>query len=464
MEPETQPLLPTLRDLIKKHQTQLRDDYFTFLRYPSISSEPEFKDQLLECAGWLTDYLKKMGFEVEIWPTSGHPTIFATYLKAGPERPTLLIYNHYDVQPVDPLEAWQTPPFEPTVQGHEVYARGAQDNKGQCFYVLQALKLYLEASGSLPLNIKLCIEGEEEIGSAGLAQILSKKADALKADYLAIVDLGIPNAHTPAVTLGIRGIVTMDVEVQTTRLDLHSGSHGGIVINPIQALVKLLAGVHDEQGHVRIPGFYDKVEELSPEDRKQISFQFDEHKYREITGALPLGGEQAAYSPLERAWIRPTFEINGIYGGYTGKGFKTVIPAKASAKVSCRLVPKQDPQEIGELVADYLRSQAPEGVQVHVHIHPGGGKAVRINPSAKVVQAFIQAFEEVFKTSCESILEGGSIPIVTELALASGADVILVGLGLAGDQIHAPNEHFGLDRIEKGILMMARAIDILGSH
>lgn len=436
------------------------EDYFTFLRFQSISSEPEFKQPLLDCAEWLMSYLKTLQFKVELWPTPGHPVIFAQNLEAGPSKPTLLIYNHYDVQPVDPLEEWISEPFNPTIRQGEVYARGAQDNKGQCFYVLQALKRLMKTEGKLPINIKLCIEGEEEVGSHGLSQIVKDKTKELKADYLAIVDVGIPHATTPAVTLGIRGITTMDVEVVGSQTDLHSGSHGGVVKNPIHALVELLASLRDAEGRVAVPGFYDDVKNLSEAERQQITFDFNPQEYHQVTGAEATGGEKD-YSPYERAWIRPTIEVNGIQGGYSGQGFKTVIPAKAIAKVSCRLVSDQNPQKIGELVARYLEKNAPAGVSVKVHRHAGGGKAVRISPKAKVVQAFAQAFAEVFQKPCQYIMAGGSIPVVTELAEACGGEVLLMGLGLDSDKIHAPNEHFGLDRIEKGAQVMLKGIKLL---
>lgn len=454
--------LSAIKSLINTNRKQILDDYYTFLRFPSVSSEPEYQKDVLACAEWLQTYLKDLGFHVERWETSGHPTVFASYMHAGADKPTLLIYNHYDVQPVDPLDEWTTSPFSPEERNGEVYARGAQDNKGQCFYVLQALKFYLEYYGSFPINIKLCIEGEEEMGSVGLSQILESKREQLKADYTAIVDLGLHDAKIPALTLGIRGLFTMDVEVKGANTDLHSGSHGGIVPNPIHALVSLLAGLRDESGKITIPGFYDQVAEMPLEERAKISFHFDLNDYQSITGAYPVGGEKD-FSALERAWIRPTLEINGISGGYTGKGFKTVIPAKAYAKISCRLVPDQDPHHMGELVANYLRKNAPSGVQVTVKVNPGNGKAARSKIDSRVVKAFAKAFEEVFGVPCEYILEGASIPIATELATVSGGEIILLGLGLTSDQIHAPNEHFGIDRIEKGILMIARAIEVL-SH
>lgn len=450
----------SIRSLIEKHKDKFLEDYFTFLRFPSVSSEPEYKHQVVECAHWVKNYLQEIGFEVEQWPTKGHPVIYANYLKAGSDKPTLLIYDHYDVQPVDPIGEWISPPFQPTQRNGEIYARGAQDNKGQCFYVFQALKLYLEHHGSFPLNIKLCIEGEEEMGSQGLSHLLSQKKQELKADYLAIVDLGLHDPQIPAVTLGTRGLVTLEVEVQGSNIDLHSGSHGGIVPNPIHVLVSLLESLRDHNGRIKVPEFYDDVVEMHAKERALFSFHFDMSDYQQKTGAYPVGGEKE-YSVLERAWIRPTLEINGIHGGYTGKGFKTVIPAKAFAKISCRLVPNQDPQKIGNLVANYLRANAPHGVQVSVQVHSGGGKAVRINPSAKIVKAFSNAFQDVFGVPCEFILEGASIPIVAELAQVSGGEVIMLGLGLTTDQIHAPNEHFGIDRLVKGTLIMARAIELL---
>ena len=253
----------------------------------------------------------------------------------------------------------------------------------------------------------------------------------------------------------------MDVVVQGSKIDLHSGTHGGIVPNPLHALVTLLASLRDANGHIRVPNFYKNVQEMSAEERAPVSFAFDQETYWQETGAQPMGGE-TKYTPLERAWVRPTLEINGIHGGYAGRGFKTVIPAKAHAKISCRLVPSQDPKEIGELVKKYLEQHAPPGVEVSVHLHRGQGRSIRVSSKARVVQAFSQAFEEVFEAPCEFIYEGASIPIVPKLAEACGGETLLMGLGLITDQIHAPNEHFGLDRLVKGMLIMGRALQLLG--
>lgn len=453
--------LKSLQKLLAEQQSTALEEYFTFLRFPSVSSESKHNEDVLACADWVVNYLKKLGFQTELWPTSGHPTVFATNLEAGPEKPTLLIYNHYDVQPIDPLEEWLSQPFEPVVRAGEVFARGAQDNKGQCFYTLQALKILLKRDKKLPINIKLCIEGEEETGSMGLSQVIKHKQKELKADYLAIVDMGIRQPNSPAITLGLRGLITLDLIVQGSNTDLHSGSHGGLAYNPIHALVKILSTLRDASGKIAIPGFYEGVVALSDQERQQISLDFDENEYEKMFGSKASGGE-SAFSPWERAWTRPTIEINGITGGYSGSGFKTVIAAQASAKISCRLVPNQDPTKIGQLVANFLENQAPPGITVEVKMRPGGGKAVRAGQTSPVVNAFAQANQEVFQKPCEFIFEGASVPIVPELTEASQSEVLMLGLGLPDDKIHAPNEHFGIDRLEKGALMMARAIELLG--
>jgi acetylornithine deacetylase/succinyl-diaminopimelate desuccinylase-like protein len=451
-----------IKKLINQNKAQWIKDYYSFLQFQSISTDPHYKPQVLACADWVANYLEEMGFSIELWQTEGHPVIYGSHLKAGSDKPTLLIYNHYDVQPVDPLEEWISPPFEPTLRDGQVYARGAQDNKGQCFYVLQALKLLLEINKSLPLNIKLCIEGEEECGSAGLGSLLKNKKEELKADYLVVVDVGLQDPSVPAVTIGVRGLISMDVEAEGTKTDLHSGVHGGLAYNPIHALVEILSKLRNNEGKIVVPGFYDDIVEMTPKERAEISVKFDQKKYENTFGRPPTGGE-IEISPMERTGLRPTIEINGISGGYAGKGFKTVIPAKAHAKISCRLVPGQNPEKIGILVANFLEKQAPNGISAKVNVHKGKGEALRASPHSVVVQSFAKAFEEIFQKSCEFILEGASIPIVTELARTSESEVVLVGLGLGDDQIHAPNEHFGLDRIEKGIVIIVRALEILGN-
>lgn len=449
--------LDQLRHSYKQSEAKALEAFQKFLSFPSISSEAEYTPHLLDCAGWLREKMNSLGLTTQLWKTSGHPILFGEDLSAGPSKPTLLIYNHYDVQPVDPLELWKSPPFEPAIRNGQIYARGAQDNKGQCFYVMQALKLLREKNGGYPINIKWLIEGEEETGSEGLEGILAEKSQELKADYLAIVDLGIPGPNIPAITLGTRGILTMDIVVRGSNTDLHSGVHGGIVFNPIHALVHILSSCRDKEGKITVPGFYDSVSPINDREKERLFLDFDEKEYHQAFGALPTGGE-TRLTPFERAWTRPTLEINGIHGGYTGDGFKTVIPAQASAKISCRLVPRQDPKQIGPLVAEYLKSLAPEGIEVEVNVHPGSGSACRSNIRSKGVQAFSKAYEEVFGQPISYTYEGGSIPIINALSEASGSEVILLGLGLADDYMHAPNEHFGIDRLEKGALIMALGI------
>lgn len=433
-------------------------DFFEFLSIPSISSEPAYKEQVEQGAEWVKRRLDSLGFTTTKWEGKGHPVIFGK----SPEisgKPTLLIYNHYDVQPVDPLELWHSPPFQPTVKQGQVFARGAQDNKGQCFYVLEALR-HLKEKGGFPINIKVCIEGEEECGSTLLSHLLPTKSKELKADYLAIVDLGIPSLEEPALTLGTRGLVTFDLEITGSSTDLHSGSHGGIAYNPLFALAQLLAEVKSSSGKITIPGFYEDVAVSTDEVVEALDFSFDEKRYFEHFGISPSGGEKEC-KPLENLWLKPTFEVNGMWGGYTGQGFKTVIPAQAFAKFSCRLVPGQNPEKISRLVKTYFESQSPGGLHVKVEVHSGKGEAVRTSPHSKGVQAFAKAYEEVFAKPCTFILSGASIPIIPELAHASGASPILLGLGLDTDQIHAPNEHFGLDRLEKGAKIMVKAIENL---
>ncbi len=452
--------LEKLYQLFEKHQKQILEDYFTFLRFQSISSEPKFSKQTLAAASWVKDYLIEAGLDVQMWETSDFPVVFATWLNAPSDKPTVMLYGHYDVQPVDPLELWESPPFEPTVRDGEVYARGAQDNKGQCFYVISALRTILKEEGSLPVNVKLCIEGGEEIGSPGLSGILKDKKAELQADHVLIVDVGLHDMDSPAVTIGVRGLVAMTLEVQGSLTDLHSGSHGGIVYNPNHALIQILDSLRDSSGKILVPEFYDDVRKVAPETKEKLSFDFQAEQYEAAFGAKPTGGE-LSLSPLESGWLRPTLEINGLGGGYSGEGFKTVIPAKAIAKISCRLVPDQDPEDIGNKIKSFIQQNTPEGVTSTLTIHPGTGKAVRTRPDSEIAQASAKAFSEVFDKPCSYILEGASIPVTPELTKASGGSVLLIGYGLPGDQIHAPNEHFGLERFKKGFVTIGRILTIL---
>ncbi|MCB1180876.1 MAG: dipeptidase [Chlamydiia bacterium] len=454
--------LDELQEKFTKEKTRLIEDFFTFLRFESIATDPTYKQEVLNCHEWVAQYLLKLGFNVEIWDTENAPVIFATDLRAGPDQPTLLLYNHYDVQPVDPLNLWTTPPFEPTIRDEKIYARGASDNKGQCFYTLFALKTLVDHYGYLPINIKYVIEGEEESGSAGLFNLLEEKKDQLKAEHLLIIDSGIEKENEPAITLGTRGICCLSVTLTGSKTDLHSGMCGGMAYNPNRALVEILASLKDDTGTVTIPSFYDEVAKMPPHERSEIDFNFDEEVFHHNFGFKPTGMERGV-SPLEANWLRPTLEINGISGGYAGPGFKTVIPAKANAKISCRLVPYQDPVRIAALVESAILAKLPEGISAQIEILPGRGPASRTNPQSTIAKVMAQSYTNVFNKPCKRILLGGSIPIAADLATVSGAEMLCIGVALPTDRIHAPDEHFSISALKKGFLILAHAIELL-SH
>lgn len=439
-----------------ENKEEILKDFFTFLRFPSISTDPKHEQDVRKTAAWLCDYMKQIGLDVEIWETSGLPSIFGTHLKAGPGRPTLLIYHHYDVQPVDPIELWDSPPFEPVVKNNSVYARGAQDNKGQCFYSITAIRAFLSLVKEVGINLKVFIEGEEESGGHGTTEIVAKRKEELKADYLLIIDTGLPKRGEPGITLGTRGVLSMEVELKNSNTDLHSGSHGGIALNPNRALVSVLAKLWDASGRVTVPGFYDAVKEA---DKGKFDPEFDLEAYKKAYGVKAFAAEKG-FSLIETNWLRPVLEINGISGGYAGAGFKTVIPSKAIAKLSCRLVPDQDPAKIYQSIVQFLQNNIPEGMELKMHFYHGA-PAFRSQTDAPIVKIVAQAYEEVFKKKCRYLLDGASIPIVVDLTKASGAQTVLMGFGLGEDNIHAPNEHFGLDRFEMGCITVGRLLALL---
>ncbi len=438
------------------HKEEILNDYFTLLRFKSISADPAFNKETRSCAEWVSKYLESIGMDVSLWETSGQPVVFATHLKAGPSRPTVLIYHHYDVQPVDPLELWKSDPFEPVIREGHVYARGALDNKGQCAYSLSALKAFLKLATKININIKVFIEGEEESGGEGTFGILAGKKEELKADSLLIVDMDLPAANVPGITLGMRGILALEVECINAKTDLHSGTHGGIALNPNRALVTALSKLWDSSGKIAIPHFYEDLIPLAEEDAKKLDKTFDKKQYSEQFG-VNIFSEEAGFSPLESNWLRPSLEINGISGGYAGAGFKTVIPARASAKLSCRLVPGQDPVKTLQKIKSFLKAQVPEGMLFNVKEHHGA-QAFRSSFDSSLILLVAKAFEEVFNQKCKYLLCGASVPLVPSLAQASGAETALIGCGLAEDNIHAPNERFGLDRFEQGFLTIGRIL------
>lgn len=445
-----------LQDWFDKNQKDIEKDYFTFLRFQSISTEPNHKQDVLDCCDWLFQYLKSIGLKAEKISTSGYPVIIAEDLSAGVDAETVLFYGHYDVQPIDPIEEWKSPPFEPTVRDGLVYARGASDNKGQLFYTITAIRAMKEL-GNIPINIKCCFEGEEEKGSEGLSEILPKIQERIKADHVLIVDVDIPDANTPAINLGARGIVTLDVELIGSNIDLHSGHLGGISLNPLRAMTTLLAKCWDVDGRIQVPHFYDSVEEIAEEERKEMTTDLEALK--EVYGIRAFAPEKP-YTECESNWIRPTLEINGLAGGYFGEGFKTVIPAKAVAKISCRLVANQNPDQVAKHVAQFLQSEVEKGMEINIKIGHGG-PAVRGSSTSKLAQVATSAYSEVFGKPCRKIYAGGSVPIVSDLVKAAKGDVVLIGVALNEDNIHAPNECFSLGRIEQGFLIIGTIIQKL---
>jgi acetylornithine deacetylase/succinyl-diaminopimelate desuccinylase-like protein len=447
-----------LRAWLEKNRKQIRDDYFEFLRFRSISTETEFKGQVRACAKWVKGYLEKSSFLTELIETPVHPVVFAEK-SAGKEKPTVLIYGHYDVQPVDPLELWKSDPFTPTERDGRVYARGAVDDKGQIFYAMVALRALVELGKPLPVNVKFCIEGEEEAASVGLTTILPKIKDKLFSQSLLVVDFDSYDETTPAINLGARGLIAMDVSLSGSNGDLHSGGLGGIAYNPNRALVELLAKLYDENGRVRVDGFYDDVAEASEEEKKIFAQKNGTSYYTKEFGIQAFGGEKGC-TVQEANLFRPTVEINGLGGGYFGSGFKTVIPAKSIAKISCRLVPNQDPEKIGQQLIAFLKKHCPKGMKLHAEIL-SGARAYRAKPFSKLAEAVATASEEATGKTCHRSLTGGSIPVVAELGSQLQADIVGMGYGLPTDQIHAPNEHFDFRRFDLGFFTVARAIERL---
>lgn len=443
---------------LAKNEEKIREDLFTFLRFKTISSDSSFSSEHQRCAEWLKEYLRSLDCHAEVISTSNLPIVIAEDLKAGPNRPTLLIYGHYDVQPVDPIELWKTDPFEPVLKDGNIIARGAQDDKGQIFYSIAALRFFRETHKPLPVNLKFCIEGEEENGSEGLSGVLPNLKEKLKTDFLLVIDFDMLNAKTPSINLGARGIITLDVTLSGSNIDLHSGGFGGIAYNPNRAAAELIRELWDEKGRVTVPHFYDDVHELSEKEKKH--FFSNESSFIKEAGIIAKGGE-VGLETYETNWLRPTLEINGLSGGYSGPGFKTVIPASTRIKISCRLVPNQDPQKIGQYVKDFLIKKVKKGIHIQVDILHGG-KAYRGNAESKLAIAVSKALEKQFRKPCQKILSGGSIPVVAELMNVLKPEVVGMGFGLPGDNVHAPNEHFGWDRFIQGIQTVIQSIEYLG--
>lgn len=421
-----------------------------FLKIPSISALSEYKDDVKKACDWLKRELTKIGMKnVQVFETNGHPIVYGDWLHAE-NKPTVLIYGHYDVQPVDPLDLWETSPFEPDVRDGKIYARGSSDDKGQVFMHIKALEALFQTEGRLPLNVKVIIEGEEEIGSPHLPDFIQKHKDLLNADVLVISDTAMIEKGKPSITYGLRGLTGLQIDVKGANADLHSGSFGGGVQNPAHALAKLIASFHDENGKILVDGFYDKVEPIKKEEKQAIrQLNLDDEEIRKELGVPELFGE-AGYSFYERTSYRPTLEVNGMYSGFQGEGIKTVLPSEASAKITCRLVPHQDPQEIYELIVKHIEKNKPKGVTVKVTPFDSG--APFVTPlDHPAIQSAGRAAAKVYGAETAFIRSGGSIPIVADFNQLLNVPVVLLGFGLENENIHAPNEHFHLENFYKGM-------------
>ncbi len=438
-----------IKNYIADNEPRMLDELFSLIRIPSISAKPEHKADMQACAErWVELLLAAGATEARIYPTEGHPIVFAQRI-VSPDAKTVLVYAHYDVMPAEPLDLWTTPPFEPNVRDGHIFARGADDDKGQSFIQVKAFE-YLVRHDLLRHNVKFIIEGEEEIGSPHLEAFCTAHKDMLKADVILVSDTSMLSADLPSLTTGLRGLAYWQIEVTGPNRDLHSGHFGGAVANPINVLCSLISRLHDADGRIAIPHFYDAVEELPEAERQMLAdIPFDEERYKANIGVKALTGEKG-YSTLERASSRPSFDVCGIWGGYTGEGSKTVLPSKAYAKISCRLVPHQDHKHISTLVAEHLRRLAPDTVQIEVTpMHGGQGYVCPITHPA--YRAAEQAYTEAFGKQPLAVRRGGSIPIIATFEEVLGIKTILMGFGLESNAIHSPNENMPLDIFRKGI-------------
>ena len=444
---------------IDAHRERFVRELVEWVRIPSISSLPQHKADVARNAEHLADELRRLNADrVEILPTAGHPAVFAEWNHA-PGKPTLLIYGHHDVQPVDPLDEWHSPPFEATVRDGRLYGRGVVDDKGQVWIHVKAIEAFLKGgNGKLPINIKMIVEGEEEVGSVHLEGLLREHAELLKADYVCVSDTAMFGRGIPSLCVGLRGLAYFELHVHGPSSDLHSGSFGGGIANPANALARIIAKLHDDEGRILVPGFYDKVRKLTDAEREEIaSLPHDDEAWLSMTGAPATFGE-AGFSTLERIWARPTLDVNGLKSGFQGEGAKTIIPATAMAKLSCRLVPDQTPEEIARLLSDYVQRIAPPGVRTEIKlIH--GGLPYLAPTDHPVYEIARRAFSKAFGKKTVFIREGGSIPFVRTIADATGKPCLLMGFGQPDENAHAPNEWLDLENFHLGIKSAAFLYD-----
>jgi acetylornithine deacetylase/succinyl-diaminopimelate desuccinylase-like protein len=446
--------MDALTSYLTEHRDRFVEDLKAALRIPSVSAKPEHRDDMQACARHLADHLKSLGMtRVEVVPTAGHPVVYAEWLGA-PGKPTALVYGHYDVQPPEPLDLWTSPPFEPTLRDGNLYARGAVDDKGQVFMHLKAIEAHMKVHGRLPLNLKVVIEGEEEVGSEHLGPFLRGRRRELDADVIVVSDTAMLADDQPALCYGLRGILYAQIEVTGPSGDLHSGHFGGAVQNPGNALAGIVAGLKDGQGRITVPGFYDKVRPLGPAEREMMrKLPFDEAVFLKHSGAPAPFGEQG-FTTLERITVRPTLDVNGMWSGYTGEGSKTVLPSFAAAKISMRLVPDQDPSELFPRFEAHVRALAPPGVAVKV-IDQHNAMPFLTEPDHPMLEAARRALARAWTKPAVMMREGGSIPVMATFRETHDLPCILMGFGLDDDQVHAPNEKFSLSSFHGGTKSVA---------
>ncbi|HUG39293.1 MAG TPA: dipeptidase [Longimicrobiales bacterium] len=452
--------MASVDDYITEHMPRFKDELFEFLRIPSISAKSEHRADMSRAAEWLADRMREAGLDVGIEQTDGFPIVLGEYRAAGEDAPTVLLYGHYDVQPPEPLDEWTSGPFAPEVRDGKLFARGAVDDKGQLYLHVKAIEAHMKADGALPVNLVVLAEGEEEVGSAHLMPFVKAHQDRLACDYVVISDTTMVGEGVPTIGTSLRGLTYLEVHVRGPKTDLHSGSYGGAVVNPATALARIIASMHDDDWRATIDGFYDDVEAMADYRKKLEAVPFDHEGFRKDTGTAEVG--EAGYSTPERLWIRPTVEVNGLLSGYTGEGAKTVLPARAMAKISFRLVPRQTPDRIAELVEAHIRAVAPEGVEVEVkRLH--GGHAWRATLGSELYEAAERALAAAWDRDVVYAGEGGSIPIVPEFEQLLNAPVLLMGFGLPGENAHAPDEWMSVDNFEKGTRAAARLWAELGN-
>ena len=452
---------PKLEAWLTQHDQRLHDDLFEFLRIPSVSANSDNKSDVARAADWVHSHLARLGFTTETLPTPGHPVVLGEWRKAPKGAPTVLVYGHYDVQPPEPLELWTSPAFEPTIRDGKIFARGSVDDKGQLWLHIAAIEAHLKARGTLPVNLIVLAEGEEEVGSENLVPFIEQHRARLTCDAVVISDSTMFAPGIPSILSSLRGLAYFEINVTGPNSDLHSGMYGGAVVNPATALARIIASFHDASGKVAIPGFYDAVRPFPDAVRAQMKqLPFDEADFQQHLAVAALGGEPG-YTTLEKLWTRPTCEVNGLLSGYTGEGAKTVLPGKSMAKVSCRLVPDQDPETIRTLLQAHVLAVAPAGVTVTVTaLH--GGHPWRADLQGPLFDAAARALATAFGREPVITGEGGSIPVVNDFARILKAPVLLVGFGLPGENAHAPDEWISQENFRRGMRAIAALWDELG--